>query len=36
VVTYDRQGRERTRMHYVRGTLARLLPPFETNGNNIE
>jgi antitoxin component YwqK of YwqJK toxin-antitoxin module len=36
VVTYNRQGRERTRMHYVRGTLARLLPPFETNGNNTE
>jgi antitoxin component YwqK of YwqJK toxin-antitoxin module len=27
VVTYDRQGRERTRMHYVHGTLARLPPP---------
>ena len=36
VVTYDRQGRERTRMHYVRGTLARLLPPSETNGSKTE
>jgi hypothetical protein len=36
VVTYDRQGRERTRMHYVRGTLARLLPPSETNGSKTD
>ena len=36
VVTYDRQGRERTRMHYVRGTLARLLPPSETNGSTTD
>ena len=36
VVTYDRQGRERTRMHYVRGTLSRLLPPSETNGSKTD
>ena len=36
VVNYDRQGRERTRMHYVRGTLARLLPPSETNGSKTD
>ena len=36
VVTYDRQGRERTRMHYIRGTLARLLPPSETNGSKTD
>ena len=35
VVTYDRQGRERTRMHYVHGTLARLVHP-ETNGNQTD
>ena len=35
VVTYDRQGRERTRMHYVHGTLARLVSP-ETNGSQID
>jgi antitoxin component YwqK of YwqJK toxin-antitoxin module len=33
LVTYDRQGRERTRMHYVHGSLARLLPPSDTNGS---
>tara|TARA_Y100000588_G_C14101402_1_gene858985 strand:- start:378 stop:833 length:456 start_codon:yes stop_codon:yes gene_type:complete len=36
VVTYDRQGRERTRMHYVRGILARLLPPSESNGSKTD
>ena len=36
VVTYDRQGRERTRMHYVHGTLSRLLPPSDTNGNQTD
>jgi antitoxin component YwqK of YwqJK toxin-antitoxin module len=35
VVTYDRQGRERTRMHYVEGTLARLVPT-ETNGSQTD
>jgi hypothetical protein len=33
VVTYDRQGRERTRIHYVHGTLSRLLPSSDTNGS---
>jgi hypothetical protein len=33
VVTYDRQGRERTRMYYVRGTLAKLNYSSETNGS---
>ena len=36
VLTYDRQGRERTRMHYVHGTLARLLPLSETNGSKTD
>ncbi len=36
VVTYDRQGRERTRMHYIRGTLARLLPVSESNGSSTD
>ena len=33
VVTYDRQGRERTCMHYVHGILSRLLPSSDTNGS---
>ena len=36
VVTYDRKGRERSRMHYVRGTLARLLPASEINGRKTD
>ncbi|MBU62467.1 MAG: hypothetical protein CMI26_08190 [Opitutae bacterium] len=35
-LTYDRKGRERTRIHYVRGTLARLRSPSEANGSKTD
>jgi len=36
VVMFDRHGVEGSRMHYVRGTLARLLPREEDNSTKLE
>ncbi len=36
VVMFDRHGGEGSRMHYVRGTLARLLPVADGNSTKVE
>ena len=36
VVMFDRHGGEGSRMHYVRGTLARLLPVADENSTKVE